>query len=152
MEICPPLCGGGAQMCFFFLRNFRVFLISFTIFWFFCAAVFEGPGCVPPPPTPCQAMEITLLEALVGFHKTVQHLDDRTVDVEREVVTPPGFRLVLKGEGMPKHHVPSERVHPLRGKKHIFFYNKYVISTICHVLKHVQNLSNESITRPQQGV
>eukprot|EP00668_Euglena_longa_P032287 GGOE01041592.1.p1 GENE.GGOE01041592.1~~GGOE01041592.1.p1 ORF type:complete len:341 (-),score=118.09 GGOE01041592.1:223-1245(-) len=54
-------------------------------------------------------MEVSLLEALVGFHKTVQHLDGRIVDVEREAVTPPGFRMVLKGEGMPKHHVPSER-------------------------------------------
>jgi DnaJ-related protein SCJ1 len=54
-------------------------------------------------------MEITLLEALVGFRKSIVHLDGRSVDVQRSEVTPPGFRLIVPGEGMPRHNVPSEK-------------------------------------------
>eukprot|EP00667_Euglena_gracilis_P013158 EG_transcript_13548 len=53
-------------------------------------------------------MQITLLESLVGFAKTFRHMDGRVVEVKRSQVTPHGHQVTLKGEGMPRHHVPSE--------------------------------------------
>uniref|UniRef100_A0A7S1JEM2 J domain-containing protein n=1 Tax=Eutreptiella gymnastica TaxID=73025 RepID=A0A7S1JEM2_9EUGL len=54
-------------------------------------------------------MRITLLQALVGFKKSFVHLDGREVEVERKVVTQPLTKMTLRGEGMPKHNVPSEK-------------------------------------------
>ncbi|TMW68238.1 hypothetical protein Poli38472_007910 [Pythium oligandrum] len=65
-------------------------------------------------------MNITLREALVGFRKTFNHLDGRQVEVTREDVTPPRFITVLKGEGMPKRHFPSEK-----GQLHIKFHVQF---------------------------
>eukprot|EP01006_Ploeotia_vitrea_P029159 TRINITY_DN61736_c0_g1_i1.p2 TRINITY_DN61736_c0_g1~~TRINITY_DN61736_c0_g1_i1.p2 ORF type:complete len:358 (+),score=57.33 TRINITY_DN61736_c0_g1_i1:59-1132(+) len=53
-------------------------------------------------------MKITLLEALVGFTKTVEHMDGHQVEVSRTAVTPHGFKKTIRGEGMPIHNVPSE--------------------------------------------
>ena len=47
------------------------------------------------------SMKISLLEALVGFKKSLQHLDAHLVEVAREEVTPHGFVLRIKNEGMP---------------------------------------------------
>lgn len=46
-------------------------------------------------------MTITLEEALLGFTKTIKHLDDRDLEVVRDKVTKPGLREKIKGEGMP---------------------------------------------------
>eukprot|EP01064_Diplonema_japonicum_P024842 TRINITY_DN355_c0_g1_i1.p1 TRINITY_DN355_c0_g1~~TRINITY_DN355_c0_g1_i1.p1 ORF type:complete len:349 (+),score=103.76 TRINITY_DN355_c0_g1_i1:46-1092(+) len=54
-------------------------------------------------------MEITLLQALVGFEKVLKHMDGHEVEVSRTTPTPHGFEMTLAGEGMPKHHVPSEK-------------------------------------------
>ncbi|KAH6913072.1 hypothetical protein BKA70DRAFT_1397197 [Coprinopsis sp. MPI-PUGE-AT-0042] len=40
-------------------------------------------------------------EALLGFQHNITHLDGRTITLEREAVTQPGFVQVIKGEGMP---------------------------------------------------
>ncbi|KAG2017663.1 DnaJ protein [Coprinopsis cinerea AmutBmut pab1-1] len=40
-------------------------------------------------------------EALLGFKRNITHLDGRTLTLEREGVTQPGFVQVIKGEGMP---------------------------------------------------
>jgi len=52
--------------------------------------------------------KITLLQALVGFNITLDHLDGHKVTLERDGVTPPGFVQVLQKEGMPIHGKPSE--------------------------------------------
>eukprot|EP01065_Artemidia_motanka_P026109 TRINITY_DN31017_c0_g1_i1.p2 TRINITY_DN31017_c0_g1~~TRINITY_DN31017_c0_g1_i1.p2 ORF type:complete len:365 (+),score=114.17 TRINITY_DN31017_c0_g1_i1:65-1159(+) len=53
-------------------------------------------------------LSISLLEALNGFEKEFTHMDGHKFSVERDTPTPHGFELVLPGEGMPKHNVPSE--------------------------------------------
>jgi len=50
---------------------------------------------------------ITLLEALVGFCKTIQHLDDHPVEISSSGVTIPGQVRKIDGEGMPIHNDPS---------------------------------------------
>jgi len=50
---------------------------------------------------------ISLLQALIGFEKTFNHLDNHEVKIERTGVTPPGFTLKLEGEGMPLHNSPD---------------------------------------------
>eukprot|EP00755_Sulcionema_specki_P021953 Sspe_Gene.75332::Locus_47074_Transcript_1_1_Confidence_1.000_Length_1198::g.75332::m.75332/K09517/DNAJB11; DnaJ homolog subfamily B member 11 len=52
---------------------------------------------------------ISLLEALVGFEKTFTHMDGHEFVVARNAPTHHGFKMTLTGEGMPKHHVPSEK-------------------------------------------
>jgi DnaJ-class molecular chaperone len=54
-------------------------------------------------------LRVTLLEALVGFTRRIEHLDDHVVTVERNVVTPFGTVITMENEGMPIHNVPSER-------------------------------------------
>lgn len=53
--------------------------------------------------------KLTLKEALLGFEKSIPHLDDHHVELVSEGVTQHGTVQALDGEGMPKHHVPSER-------------------------------------------
>jgi len=50
---------------------------------------------------------ISLLQALIGFTKTFNHLDGHEVKVERTEITPPGYVLKLSGEGMPVHDSPD---------------------------------------------
>jgi len=45
-------------------------------------------------------MTLSLKESLLGFEKTIQHLDGRTVTVRTSDVTGPGYRYQIKGEGM----------------------------------------------------
>lgn len=51
---------------------------------------------------------LTLAEALLGFEKTILHLDNHEVTLERTEVTQPGFVLRVPGEGMPQKEFPSE--------------------------------------------
>ncbi|ERN16775.1 hypothetical protein AMTRI_Chr02g221380 [Amborella trichopoda] len=44
---------------------------------------------------------ITLLQALVGFEKTIQHLDEHPVDISSKGITKPKEVRKFKGEGMP---------------------------------------------------
>jgi len=53
-------------------------------------------------------MNITLLEALVGFTKKIKHLDVREVVIERTGITKPGEVIVIMEEGMPLHNYPSQ--------------------------------------------
>lgn len=46
-------------------------------------------------------LQITLLEALVGFSKTILHLDEHPVEIKRSSVTQADFVLEIQGEGMP---------------------------------------------------
>ena len=54
-------------------------------------------------------VKITLREALLGFEKTLQHMDGRGVPLSAQSVTPHGKRVKIAGEGMPKFNVPSEK-------------------------------------------
>ncbi|KAI9297200.1 hypothetical protein K502DRAFT_119466 [Neoconidiobolus thromboides FSU 785] len=53
--------------------------------------------------------EIPLLDALVGFSRTLIHLDNREVLLERDQVTPSGYVQLIEDEGMPTHELPSEK-------------------------------------------
>ena len=52
-------------------------------------------------------LTLTLEEALLGFNKEIDHLDDHIVTIEKTRVTQPGEIEVIKGEGMPLHNEPS---------------------------------------------
>jgi len=52
-------------------------------------------------------VKITLLQALVGFSFTMDHLDGHKITLTRDDVTPPGFVQTLPKEGMPIHGSPS---------------------------------------------
>jgi len=54
-------------------------------------------------------MNISLLEALVGFSKNIRHLDDHEVIVKRDEITKPGEVIVIQEEGMPIHNYPSQK-------------------------------------------
>jgi len=53
-------------------------------------------------------LNITLLEALVGFVKIVKHLDGHEVRITKETVTKPGEIIMLEDEGMPHHNWQSQ--------------------------------------------
>ena len=53
-------------------------------------------------------MDITLREALLGFEKTVTHLDGHEVVVSQEGVSQPNEVLRIREEGMPVHNFPSQ--------------------------------------------
>jgi len=53
-------------------------------------------------------MNISLLEALVGFTKIIKHLDGHDVKVKKDDVTKPGEVFVVEEEGMPHHNFPSQ--------------------------------------------
>jgi len=46
-------------------------------------------------------MEISLVEALVGFNRSLVHLDGHSVPVARDRVTPPNATIRVPNEGMP---------------------------------------------------
>lgn len=53
------------------------------------------------------SLNLTLEQALLGFTKEIDHLDDHVVTIEKARVTQPGEVEVIKGEGMPWHNEPS---------------------------------------------
>lgn len=59
---------------------------------------------------------ISLLEALVGFNQTIEHLDGHHVVISSDKVTKPGHIHIIENEGMPIHTVPSQK-----GRLHIEF-------------------------------
>jgi DnaJ-related protein SCJ1 len=52
---------------------------------------------------------ITLLEALVGYTKTIEHLDGHKVEISSDGITKPGQIRVINEEGMPFHNFPSQK-------------------------------------------
>ncbi|MES1911003.1 MAG: hypothetical protein MHM6MM_003507, partial [Cercozoa sp. M6MM] len=54
------------------------------------------------------SLVVSLKEALLGFEKTVTHMDGRKVVVKRHGVTAHGSIVEVPNEGMPHHQVPSE--------------------------------------------
>lgn len=54
-------------------------------------------------------LTITLKEALLGFKRTIQHLDEHTVVLARKEPTVPSTVQRIVGEGMPMHNTPSEK-------------------------------------------
>ena len=54
-------------------------------------------------------IHITLKEALLGFQKTLKHLDGHEVEIDRkDKITKPGLMERFKGEGMPVFEQYSE--------------------------------------------
>ncbi len=51
---------------------------------------------------------ISLRDALIGFSRTMQHLDGHLVEIAREGVTRPGQVERIAGEGMPQHNYASQ--------------------------------------------
>jgi DnaJ-class molecular chaperone len=54
-------------------------------------------------------LNVSLKEALLGFAKTVTHMDGHTFVVEKRGVTVPNEVIQIKEEGMPVHNFPSQR-------------------------------------------
>eukprot|EP00343_Euplotes_focardii_P009477 CAMPEP_0205828060 /NCGR_PEP_ID=MMETSP0206-20130828/33971_1 /ASSEMBLY_ACC=CAM_ASM_000279 /TAXON_ID=36767 /ORGANISM="Euplotes focardii, Strain TN1" /LENGTH=274 /DNA_ID=CAMNT_0053129513 /DNA_START=91 /DNA_END=915 /DNA_ORIENTATION=+ len=54
-------------------------------------------------------VKITLKEALLGFSKTIKHLDNHEVKLNKFGTTRPGFVQKIIGEGMPHFHLPAEK-------------------------------------------
>jgi DnaJ-related protein SCJ1 len=54
-------------------------------------------------------LSVSLLEALTGFRKELEHLDGRKIVVERADVTVPGQVVKVEGEGMPLPEYGSEK-------------------------------------------
>ncbi|KAG5477242.1 hypothetical protein LSCM4_04460 [Leishmania orientalis] len=54
-------------------------------------------------------VSITLKEALLGCEKVLTHLDGHEVELHLDSVTQHAQQVRIAGEGMPRHHVPSER-------------------------------------------
>ncbi|KAJ1667911.1 DnaJ- protein scj1 [Coemansia sp. RSA 1813] len=53
---------------------------------------------------------ITLLDALVGFNRTIRHVDGKSdIDLRQKGVTPPGYVQKLSGKGMPRRDQTSAR-------------------------------------------
>ena len=50
-------------------------------------------------------VDITLMESICGFTKEIHHLDGRVINIASDGsnVTPPGSKMVFKGEGIPKN-------------------------------------------------
>lgn len=55
------------------------------------------------------SLRISLKEALLGFERTIPHLDDHTVVLSRDSPTVPSTVHRITGEGMPLHNTPSEK-------------------------------------------
>eukprot|EP00892_Ulva_mutabilis_P005332 jgi/Ulvmu1/3170/UM015_0211.1 len=64
--------------------------------------------------------DITLVDALVGFEKEIEHLDGHKVTLKRQGVTIPGQVQRVKGEGMPKYEDESKHGDLLVTYKVIF--------------------------------
>eukprot|EP01012_Entosiphon_sulcatum_P064822 TRINITY_DN9367_c0_g1_i1.p1 TRINITY_DN9367_c0_g1~~TRINITY_DN9367_c0_g1_i1.p1 ORF type:complete len:390 (+),score=52.45 TRINITY_DN9367_c0_g1_i1:41-1210(+) len=54
------------------------------------------------------SIEISLVEAVAGFTRQMTHMDGHEFTIANEGVTQAGSTLVVRGEGMPRMHVPSE--------------------------------------------
>ena len=55
------------------------------------------------------SMTLTMKEALLGFNKSIQHMDGRHVTVSSDEPVQPNQVLVIKEEGMPIHNTPAEK-------------------------------------------
>lgn len=65
-------------------------------------------------------MEISLEEALLGYRKNMQHLDNRKVLLVNEAITKPFEVRMIQGEGMPHHNYPSQH-----GDLHVLHHVKF---------------------------
>ena len=54
-------------------------------------------------------LKLTMKEALLGFRRGVTHMDGHVFEVSRSEITPYGTKVLLRGEGMPRFGVPSEK-------------------------------------------
>jgi len=54
-------------------------------------------------------LHISLLEALVGFEKSIPHLDGHQVKIKNAQITKPGEVIRIAGEGMPQHQFSSQK-------------------------------------------
>lgn len=54
-------------------------------------------------------VKLTLKEALLGFEKSIQHLDGHAIELSSRSITQHLQEERIAGEGMPRLHVPSER-------------------------------------------
>jgi DnaJ-class molecular chaperone len=53
-------------------------------------------------------VKITLRQALLGFTKSIKHLDGHKVTIKRDKITKPGEVERIRGEGMPVFEYPSD--------------------------------------------
>ncbi|KAJ2744899.1 DnaJ- protein scj1 [Coemansia sp. BCRC 34301] len=69
---------------------------------------------------------ITLLDALVGFNRTIPHVDHKVaIELSRAGVTPPGHVQVLSGKGMPLRQHLAASSSGLFGDMHITYWIQF---------------------------
>jgi len=54
-------------------------------------------------------IKVPLTKALLGFKYDIPHLDGHHAKIERKTITRPLQVIVIRGEGMPIHDVPSQK-------------------------------------------
>ncbi|KAI8376533.1 uncharacterized protein BYT42DRAFT_517540 [Radiomyces spectabilis] len=84
---------------------------------------------------------ISLIEALVGFEKSLTHLDGSKVKLQRDTVTQYGYVQTIKGAGMPHHDNPSH---------HGDLYVEYQVVFPTHMDKDVITLLKKGAHFPPQ--
>lgn len=65
-------------------------------------------GEVRPGDFCCTHIRLTNEQALLGFERTMTHLDGRTITVKRDGTTQPGEVEVMEGEGVSSQNTPSK--------------------------------------------
>ncbi|KAJ2642266.1 DnaJ- protein scj1 [Coemansia sp. RSA 1694] len=69
---------------------------------------------------------ITLLDALVGFNRTIPHVDPKVaIELSRAGVTPPGHVQILPGKGMPLRRHSAAANSGLFGDLHITYWIQF---------------------------
>lgn len=56
-----------------------------------------------------KAEPLVLRDALLGFNRSLRHLDGSKVSLKRTDVTQPNQEIIIPGEGMPCYHQPGKR-------------------------------------------
>ncbi|KAJ2723780.1 DnaJ- protein scj1 [Coemansia sp. Benny D115] len=68
---------------------------------------------------------ITLLDALVGFSRTIEHVDSTPIKLVRSGVTKPGFVHLIPGKGMPRRHSSSHGASPKYGDMLVTYWIRF---------------------------
>jgi DnaJ-class molecular chaperone len=80
-------------------------------------------------------MEITLEEALLGYKKSIRHLDNHQVSISHDAVTKPFQVRLIEGEGMPHHNFPSQH-----GDLHVLHNIKFPASLSAEQKKIISDI------------
>ncbi|KAJ2708284.1 DnaJ- protein scj1 [Coemansia sp. IMI 203386] len=86
---------------------------------------------------------ITLLDALVGFSRSILHVDDKTtIELKRSSITPPGFVHKLAGKGMP--HRQRSGASAKHGDMYITYWIQFPKTLGSDAKKQFKNILGKS--------